>query len=362
MTKGSDSEIKRLRDLCSELASTTRESFSAVQSHLRDIPDRAKGAAILFPGSGQGAHNIGIWRNQGSIKKRLVSGPIIAGKRGAVWIDPGPDCLEAISRVDIDPRHINAILVSHAHVDHTSNCLAAVELITGGTEIRSEKQMFGNQTSMEGDQWSPKIIGAYHAKKVLKEARTLQVGDNVSFQDIEVTAIPCHHRESDIADCSLNWRFRLLLPERTIDICLVDGNLFVPDSLGGPSDELFSDVVSACKGAEAIIANVSNHVRMQSSRQNYLSTKGTLTLLRLTRPAAAVLTHFGIEMSNPSAREKALLNEAGFSDLVAFQQYYLQAELEHDGIDCNVIAAHDGMRIPIEGSTLKLPASGFGVI
>lgn len=354
-------KLSNMRLLAKKLDEFTRDSFVDIQSHFRTVPPRQSEITIIFLGTGQGAHNIA---SRGAARlpiSRLVSGPIIATHESAIWIDPGPDCLEAISRTDFDPRCIDAIFVSHSHVDHVGNLLAAIELITGATEIKKTKSLYGNETAILGGPDSPSIIDQYHSQIILKEASALKIADIVRFPGIQVQAIPCHHRETKMSDKSLNWRLTLQVNKESIVVSYIDGNVFIPDSIGEPSNEVYKDLIKASLNSDIIIANVANHVRMRTSKQNYPSTRGLLTLLQHVRPKVAFTTHFGIEMMNPNKVEKKLLNKYGFANTMNFQAAYIQAELKKEGILCQVIPSSDGMKVFIEERRLVLTPDEFGI-
>lgn len=338
---------QQLQAIADRLDDCTRDSFVRVQEKFKEVPKRDHSPGILFMGTGQGTHNIASRGRSRIGVSRLVSGPIVSSSSSSVWIDPGPDCLEAIGSVLFDPRHVDALLLGHAHVDHMSNLLAAVELITGATEIKKTKSVYGNTTSILGSPDSPSVIGRYHAERILQEVTACVPGDSKVVGDLRVEVIPCHHRETALADAAINWRIRvpLAVDGGFIDVCVIDGNIFVPDEAGEPTLSLFEDVIKGCEGADVLVVNVANHVRMRTSRQNYPSTRGLVALAERVRPRLVLTTHFGIEMMNPSGDEVALLTSCGCKDAIEFQAAFAQAELERMSCNCVVMASFDGLRV-----------------
>src|SRR5574341_486717 len=52
----------------------------------------------------------------------------------SLWVDPGPGALvRALSaRPRVEPSKVDALLVSHRHLDHAGDATAVVEAMTGG--------------------------------------------------------------------------------------------------------------------------------------------------------------------------------------------------------------------------------------
>ena len=353
--------LVELRELSIKLEDISRDSFVDIQKTYTCTSQRKKEYSIIFLGTGQGTHNIASRGLQRIRKSRRVSGPIITTPEAAIWIDPGPDCLEAINFVDIDPRHIDAIFISHAHADHIGNLICATELISGATEIKKKSSLYGNTTAIQGGLDNPSFIDDYHSTVVLKEVGVLDVGDTKFIKDIQVTAIPCHHKETKHSDNSINFRISVSINDEKFVISHIDGNIFVPQANGDPSDKLYLDVIKSCENSDVLIANVANHVRMRTSRQNYPSTKGLINLLREIDPAIAFTTHFGIEMMNLNDAGMRLLSKYDYNDLIDFQQAYVQAELKDCGCLCKVLAADDFMKVLIEDKQIKIYSRQTGV-
>ena len=344
--------IFKFRKISNELIDLTRDSFEEVQAHYKKVPTRIKKRSILFLGTGQGTHNIAS-RGKASLPSyRLVSGPIISNHKSSIWIDPGPDCLSAMNTINFEPRYIDAIFLSHAHTDHIGNVLGAVELITGATEIKRKKFLYGNKTSIHGAEDVPSVIGDYHSKKILKHVQSLDVGDIIDLEDIKIEAIPCYHRETAYSNFSLNWKIEFLGAHAIISY--VDGNIFIPRPDGDPSERIYDDVIYGCKGSNLLIVNVANHVRMRLSKQNYPSTAGLLELIKKLEPRVVFTTHFGIEMMNPNIIEKQLLKKYGFRNLIEFQTAYIQAEIDEREIDCTIVPALDFLEVSFKSNKIVL--------
>ncbi|MFH1312072.1 MAG: MBL fold metallo-hydrolase [Candidatus Eisenbacteria bacterium] len=271
-----------------------------------------------------------------------------------IWLDPGPDALYWMDALPFDPRHVDALVVSHAHTDHYGNIICTIEAITGATEIKKTKVVIGNSTSLEGAEDSPPLIPGYHRKMILKSVISARAGDAYSFGDIQITALPSDHRETQHTSDSLNWCVDIPVGRRTIQIVQFDGNVFATRD-GAPTDVALDDITSFAVDCDILIVNVSNHVRSRNCAQNYVSTDGLLYLARTTNASVIFTTHFGIEMLCISEEEMEALGALGLSSVPEFQATYCQAELKALGrVKPVIIQASDGLRVDITDDTLNL--------
>jgi len=348
------SYIKHLRNVSTKLQELCRDSFENIQHHYRSSFSNEFIYSLQFLGTGQGTHNIASRGRQRLANSRYVSGPIITTPKTAIWIDPGPDCLEVVNHIDIDPRIINSIFITHAHTDHVGNLICATELITGATEIKKEKNLYGNNTTILGGPDNPSFIDSFHSNTLLSQVQALYIGQQIEYDDLVVTAIPSHHQETTSSNQSLNYKITMYLNDNTITISHIDGNIFIPDSNGNPSDKIYSDIIESTLGSDILIVNVSNHVRMRTSKQNYPSTTGLLKLIKSVQPSITFTTHFGIEMMNLNFEALNLIQQLGMNNLIEFQAHYIQKELDISNYKCRIFAAEDFMKAIINYDFLKI--------
>lgn len=87
----------------------------------------AEGDGLKFLGTAGARHVVSTQlRHSGGLLWRLGG--------TAIWVDPGPGALvrALASRPKIDPAKVNALVVTHRHLDHAGDATAVLEAMTGG--------------------------------------------------------------------------------------------------------------------------------------------------------------------------------------------------------------------------------------
>lgn len=120
---------------------------------------------------------------------------VVRGTAGAVVIDPGPDLeqhLEAIVR-ELDGLPLEAILITHAHLDHTS-LTPRLAARTGATTLAFGRADDGRSPRMQQLALSGPYQGGEGLDLDLTPDRRISHGEKLSFGsiEIEVIATPGH--------------------------------------------------------------------------------------------------------------------------------------------------------------------------
>lgn len=99
-----------------------------------------------------------------------------------IFIDPGPGALVKCfsSRPPLDPSKLDAILLSHKHLDHSGDINVMIEAMTEGT-FKKRGAVFAPAEALKGDPVILKYVRRYPEKiEILKEGGKYKVG-NLSF-------------------------------------------------------------------------------------------------------------------------------------------------------------------------------------
>ncbi|PIU51280.1 hypothetical protein COY52_05385 [Candidatus Desantisbacteria bacterium CG_4_10_14_0_8_um_filter_48_22] len=238
------------------------------------------------------------------IKQLRSSGGLwlsIEGKN--IMIDPGPGSLVrcSCSRPKLDPTKLDAIIVTHKHLDHTGDLNVMIEAMTeGGFKKRGLLFVPGDAINDDG----PVVLKYLH--NFPEEIIILKEGGKYSLNKIHFSTPKLHiHR---VETYGLNFK--------------IDGE----DIISIISDTKYFDGIEKYYPGKTLVINV---VLLEVNLNlDHLSIPEVKEIIKKAKPKRAIITHFGMKMILAKPWEIA---------------ERLTAEL---GIE--VIAARDGMEIELD--------------
>lgn len=214
--------------------------------------------------------------------------------------DPGPGCLVMVHKLRLRPGTLDAIVLSHRHIDHSNDINVLTEAMTRG--------------------------GFEHRGRLIVPADCL-VSDPVVLQYVrpftEITEIK-EGMEIALQDIKIEFPVRNMHPVETYGAIYKFGSGklgYIPDT------EYFPGLAEAYKGVDFLIINV---VRMKTDRKiRHLNMNDAAELINTIRPKKAILTHFGLQVlkASPEFQAKNISGKTGVE----------------------VIAAYDGLKLGLEG-------------
>ncbi|MFQ5957071.1 MAG: MBL fold metallo-hydrolase [Candidatus Brocadiales bacterium] len=228
---------------------------------------------------------------------------------GGVWFsldginilgDPGPGSLVrcASSRPKMNPAKLDAIVLTHRHLDHCGDINIMIEAMTQG-DTRKKGVLFAPRQALEED---PVVF--HYVRKFLSRIEILEVGGSYRLDGLSFSA-PIRHKHP-VETYGVNFKS---------SICTVS---WVVDTL------FFPKLLEHYRGDVLIL----NAVRFRSEDDEakgiyHLNLDDIRLMVKELRPKVTILTHFGMKMLKARPHELALALS--------------------DEVGCRVVAASDGM-------------------
>lgn len=200
------------------------------------------------------------------------------GVQGA--IDPGPGALAAAcaARPEIEPDKADVIMLTHKHIDHSTDVNVMIECMTnGGFEIRG--MLVAPQDAISG---GDPVILKYSQKRVPNTAvpedgKPIRLGSALTVEPV----LHMHHR----VDC-FGYIFRSPgLPTWGI----------ISDSKMLPS---FAERYACCD-----FVSINTTFQNIKTRLDHISVEEVCELLKSLHPKLVVLTHLGSMLTSPEGME-----------------------------------------------------------
>jgi phosphoribosyl 1,2-cyclic phosphodiesterase len=213
-----------------------------------------------------------------------------------IILDPGPGTLVkcASSNPPIDVTKIDAIILSHSHIDHSNDVNILIDSMTSGG-FQKKGYLFAPKEALEGDN---NVVLKYLRDflteiKVLKEKTEYKIGD-LSFS----TSIRHQH------------------PVETYGLIFnMNGKKvsFIIDT------KFFPDLIDSYKGSDILIMNVVRNIPHESGNVMHLCIDDVKKILKEIKPQKAIMTHLGMSMikSEPWIIANDIKSELGIDTVAA---------------------------------------------
>jgi phosphoribosyl 1,2-cyclic phosphodiesterase len=236
------------------------------------------------------------------MKQLRASGGIWINLDGtSVLIDPGPGsllkCLS--SKPKLNPAHLDGLILTHRHLDHSNDINVMIEAMTDGG-FKKRGVVFAPQDALEDD---PVILK--YIREDVERIEILREGGNYKLGTISFST-PIKHVHG-VETYGLN------IMGKNVSISLITDT------------EYFEGLETYYKGDIQII----NVVRYEEKEGiPHLSLKDAEKIISSTKPRTSVLTHFGMTMLRARPWEIA--------------------ERLSKKLGVKVVAARDGMELDLE--------------
>jgi phosphoribosyl 1,2-cyclic phosphodiesterase len=225
------------------------------------------------------------------IRQFLASGGAWLGLGDTqILLDPGPGSLVQVARRKLDPVKLDAIVLSHKHLDHSGDINVMIEAMTeGGTKKRGI--VFAPADALEQD---PVILS--YLRSYPQSIRVLTEGGSYTINDVSFKT-PIRHRHP-----VETYGFIFETPRHTFS-WIVDTRYFEDLADHYEGDLVVIHVVRLNPGAPV----------------DHLSLPEVKSIMEKLKPRIAILTHFGMTMwrAKPWELAKTLSEETGITVIAA---------------------------------------------
>ncbi len=209
----------------------------------------------------------------------------------------------AKSRPALDPTQLDAIILSHQHIDHANDVNIMIEAMTNGG-FSKKGALYAPLSALENDPIVLKYVRGY-----VDEIHVLREGGSHTLGGVEIST-PLRH----------------IHPVETYGIVLKSSKYtisFIVDS------RFFPDLITKYKRSDLIVINVVRYNGKGGKRLDvdHLNLEDVKKIIKGIKPKQAVLTHFGMTM-------------------VRSKPWGIAAEIEKE-MGIRTIAASDGMEFDL---------------
>lgn len=249
---------------------------------------------LKFLGTGGGRYVTGM-------QKRKTGGIIVKTDETQIHVDPGPGALVNSHEMLENPEETEAVLVTHAHLDHFNDVNALIEMMVEA--YNNAGTLLGNRTVLEGYADLEKSVSSYH-QGLCGTIEKMEEGSSHEFKDVTIECQEMFHSDPKTVG------FTLETDEKKIG--------FWTDT--EYSDEL-TDFYTGCDTVVIYCSRPRN-----ASTNSHTSVDEVPKILEASESDTVILTHFGYKILDEGLeKEKEWLEEK---------------------VDQKIVLAEDGMKFP----------------
>jgi phosphoribosyl 1,2-cyclic phosphodiesterase len=225
---------------------------------------------------------------------RATGGLWLHYKETDLHIDPGPGAIVKIraSQEQFEPAHLDGIILTHRHMDHSNDVNILIESMAEGG-FRKKGRLFVPSDAIGEDAVVFRFVRNY-----VDEVVTLREGGEYKVKDVSFRA-PVRHRH----------------PVETYGLIFNVGK-----TIGLISDTRFFDGLPACYPVDYLIVNVLRAKTIENHEIiEHLAVEDFRKIITHVRPEVAIMTHFGLNMikEGPDLIARRLTEETGVKVIAA---------------------------------------------
>ncbi len=181
-----------------------------------------------------------------------------------VHVDPGPGAFVYLNKKGLSPDWLDAILITHRHLDHCADANHLIEAMTLGGK-RKRGQLFCPSDALLKD---PVILE--FTRRNLSSVKLLSENFEAEIPPLKIgTLVKNIHGVETYS----------VFFENNLRVCFTSDTAY------------FDELSSACKGCDVLVVNLTLYRKVGNIP--HLNVDDVIRLLKFSRPKIAILTHFG---------------------------------------------------------------------
>ncbi len=204
---------------------------------------------------------------------RSSAGTYIKAFGKNIIIDPGPGTLHRLakSRPRIEVSEIDAVLLTHNHIDHSGDANVVIDGMTGGG-IKTRGQLFAPGDAVSGEN----AVILNYLKGFLEKITVLEPESEYRIGGLQFQTSVRHFHASE------TYGFKFKLEGGTVS--------FIADT------RYFPELVDSYRGSDVLVVNAVRLKPHESKEIMHISAEDVEKLVRGIGPGEVYLTHFGMTM------------------------------------------------------------------
>jgi ribonuclease BN (tRNA processing enzyme) len=234
------------------------------------------------------------------ISQELASGGLWFNLENTEFIvDPGPGAIVRATSLKYNPEHLDAVIVSHRHIDHAHDVNIMAEAMTRGG-FRQHGRLFAPREALEDE---PIILS--YLRKRLESIDTMEAGKSYLVDNFTFTTPVRHIHGAE--------NYGMVFKTDKYKIAYITDTRY------------FADLQKYYKG-DLLLLNVvfvkpftDEEARAHNMPIDHLSVPDVERLVNEIKPKIAIMTHFGMGIwrANPSKIAEELTKKTGTKIIAA---------------------------------------------
>lgn len=234
-------------------------------------------------------------------QRRKTAGIIVKTDETQIHIDPGPGALVYTHKEVDNPKDTEAIIVSHAHPDHSSDAEPLIEMMTEA--YKQSGTIFANESCLSGYSDIEKTISSYH-QNLCGKVNQLEEDKKFEFKDLKIKSQQMFHSDPKTQGLVLETDKK---------------------KIGFWTDTEYSEeLLEFYEGCDTMVIYCTRP--KGKSLRNHTSVTDIPDIIQAVDPGTAIITHFGYAFLDSDIEE---------------QKKWLKEKC-----DAKIIFAQDGMNFP----------------